>query len=202
MVLVPQAHNVNSISSCGDRYVLFDSYRDGRSELWRADADGSNGVKLLDEVEDSACSPDGKWIFYGAKDTLYRMPSEGGERTKMVSVAERPNSIRSHPTAARWLFPTKKVNRFRRLSWARLPRRSGRCSSSASCPLELEGMRWVPSGKALQYRLTRNGASNIWEQPLAGGEPHQIDAFQLGVDFFLCLVGGRQAVAAGQGQSN
>ena len=47
-VLVPQAHNLNSISSCGDRYVLFDSYRNGKIELWRVDADGSNGKKLAD----------------------------------------------------------------------------------------------------------------------------------------------------------
>ena len=44
-------------------------------------------------------------------------------------------------------------------------------------------MRWAPSGKALQYRLTRNGASNIWEQPLAGGEPHQITKFTSGMIF-------------------
>ena len=41
-VLVPQATNARSVSSCGDRYVVYDSYRDGKLELWRADADGSN----------------------------------------------------------------------------------------------------------------------------------------------------------------
>ena len=45
----PARHNVSSISSCGDRYVMYDSYRDGKIELWRVDADGSNGQKLADE---------------------------------------------------------------------------------------------------------------------------------------------------------
>ena len=45
-VLIPDVQNVNSISSCGDRYVLFDSYRDGKVDLWRADADGSNSKKI------------------------------------------------------------------------------------------------------------------------------------------------------------
>src|ERR1700730_6041956 len=40
-------------------------------------------------------------------------------------------------------------------------------------PIGADGLHWSPSGKALQYRLTRNGSSNIWEQPLAGGAPRQ-----------------------------
>jgi Tol biopolymer transport system component len=34
-----------------------------------------------------------------------------------------------------------------------------------------------PSGKAVEYYLTRNGAGNIWEQPLSGGPPHQLTKF-------------------------
>jgi dipeptidyl aminopeptidase/acylaminoacyl peptidase/predicted Ser/Thr protein kinase len=44
---VPQTHNLFSVTSCG-HYLVFDSYRNGKVELWRTDADGSNGIKLLD----------------------------------------------------------------------------------------------------------------------------------------------------------
>jgi hypothetical protein len=60
-VLVPQALNILSLSACSDRYVLFDRLREGKVELWRADADGSNGVKLAPDVNRFDCSPDGKW---------------------------------------------------------------------------------------------------------------------------------------------
>jgi serine/threonine protein kinase/Tol biopolymer transport system component len=141
MVLVPQAHNVNSISSCGDRYVVFDSYRDGRSELWRADADGSNGVKLLDEVGDSACSPDGKWIFYGAKDTLYRMPSEGGERTKMVSVAEQPTAIRVSPDGSQVAFSYQEGEPVPALKLGTIAAAGGTLQFISQLPIGARGMR-------------------------------------------------------------
>jgi hypothetical protein len=40
--------------------------------------------------------------------------------------------------------------------------------------------RWSPNGKGLQYLLIRDKATNIWEQPLAGGEPKQITRFTSG----------------------
>jgi Tol biopolymer transport system component len=39
-------------------------------------------------------------------------------------------------------------------------------------------IRWAPDGKALDYHLTRAGASNIWRQALAGGPPKQITNFK------------------------
>jgi Tol biopolymer transport system component len=44
-------------------------------------------------------------------------------------------------------------------------------------------MRWSPDGRGLQYLLTRHGATNVWEQPLAGGEPRQITKFTSGLIF-------------------
>ena len=44
-------------------------------------------------------------------------------------------------------------------------------------PLGTRGMAWSPPGKALQVGFLRNGASNVWEQPLSGGPPHQITNF-------------------------
>ena len=39
---------------------------------------------------------------------------------------------------------------------------------------------WSPDQKGLQYTLTRKGATNIWEQPLAGGPPRQVTNFTSG----------------------
>ena len=43
--------------------------------------------------------------------------------------------------------------------------------------------RWAPRGDAIDYILTRNGVSNIWQQNLAGGAPKQITNFELGQIF-------------------
>ena len=39
-------------------------------------------------------------------------------------------------------------------------------------------IRWAPEGKALDYLLTRGGATNIWRQALACGPPKQLTDFK------------------------
>jgi len=43
--------------------------------------------------------------------------------------------------------------------------------------------RWAPRGDAIDYILTRNGVSNIWQQGLTGGPPKQITHFDSGEIF-------------------
>jgi eukaryotic-like serine/threonine-protein kinase len=84
---VPQAQDLSSVSSCGDRYIVFPSYRDSKIQLWRTDADGSNGMKLADETGAADCSPDGKWVFYtGPERHLHRLSIEGGTPSEVLSV--------------------------------------------------------------------------------------------------------------------
>jgi Tol biopolymer transport system component len=65
-------------------------------------------------------------------------------------------------------------------------------------------MRWAPDGKALDYILTRGGASNIWRQALAGGPPKQITNFQsdLIFDFAWSRDGKQLALARGSTSSD
>jgi eukaryotic-like serine/threonine-protein kinase len=179
-VLVPDANNTGSISSCGDRYVLFDSYRNGKLELWRADADGSNGKKLADEdpeAGDSQCSPDGKWIFYAGKDKIFRMPVDGGDSVALVTVPGAGNSLRVSPDGSQLAFAYQEGSPVPTPKIAMVATAGGPRQVISQVPLGTRGLAWSPSGKALQYGLLRNGASNIWEQPLSGGAPHQITNF-------------------------
>jgi len=41
-------------------------------------------------------------------------------------------------------------------------------------------LRWSPDGKALQYLLTKGDVTNIWEQPMAGGDPKPATDFTSG----------------------
>jgi hypothetical protein len=50
-------------------------------------------------------------------------------------------------------------------------------------PGGIDGLRWSPDREGLQYLLTRAGATNIWQQPLAGGEPNQLTKFTSGLIF-------------------
>ena len=178
--LIPDAHNTSSVSSCGDRYVLYDSYRNGKLEIWRVDADGSNGKKIIDadsQAGISECSPDGKWIFYSAKDTIYRMPirrwrlclaRESSRRRRCTSGLPRRH-------AARLRLPGRPSGSHPKI--ATVPVAGGPTHVVSQTPLGTRGFVWSPSGKALQLGFLRNGASNIWEQPLSGGPPRQITNF-------------------------
>ena len=59
------------------------------------------------------------------------------------------------------------------------------------------GVRWSPNQRGVQYVLMRNGADNIWEQPLGGGTPHQITNFTSGRIFsFSWTRDGKQLLLA------
>jgi len=179
-VLVPDAHNTNSISACGDRYVVYDVYRNGKLEIWRADADGSNGKKIIDtdpQAGVSLCSPDGKWIFYTTKDAIYRMPVDGGDAVELVKVPEGGNSLRVSPDGTQLAFGYQEGSPVPIPKIAAVPVVGGALHFVTQVPLGTHGLAWSPSGKGLQVLFLRNGASNIWEQPLSGGPPHQITNF-------------------------
>lgn len=57
--------------------------------------------------------------------------------------------------------------------------------------------QWAGDGQALLYSLTRNGVTNIWSQPLAGGPPKQVTEFQSDQIFrFAWSRDGKQLVLA------
>jgi Tol biopolymer transport system component len=61
-----------------------------------------------------------------------------------------------------------------------IPIDGGPTVKTFSAPSGFWGIRWSPQGQGLQYALTQNGTTNIWEQPLSGGEPKQITKFSSG----------------------
>jgi Tol biopolymer transport system component len=71
-------------------------------------------------------------------------------------------------------------------------------------PQSFGGCSWSPHGKSLQYSFWQNGAYNIWEQPLAGGEPRHLTKFSAGIifDFHWSLDGKRLLMARGEAGSD
>ena len=204
-IVFPQAHNLFSVSSCGDRYLVFDRYLDGKIELWRTDSDGTNAMKRLDEVEFSTCSADGKWIYYVLKDKLYRLPPEGGAPTEVLSVpgTSRAWMVRGSPDGNRIAFLYQEGEPIPKTKLAVAPGNGGPLQFTIPMSIGSAGLGWAPSGNALQYLLTRNGATNVWEQPLSGGEPRQVTNFPSGRIFdFAWSRDGRQLLLTKGNQSS
>jgi len=178
-LLRPNLRNFISMSACGERYLVFDSYEENKLRLIRTDADGSNPVKLSEEVFTSDCSPDGKWILFDTDKKLYRVPIEGGTPVEIFS---SPLGVRGYISpGGKWIaaeyqepgpLPVAKL--------AVIPAEGGAPVHVFVRPSGSQVFRWSPDQKGLQYTLTRKGATNIWEQPLAGGPPRQVTNFTSG----------------------
>ena len=185
-ILIPELRNYVSRSACGDRYVIFDSYDGSKLQLMRAEADGSNPTKLVDDVVVSQCSPDGKWLIYGrdlpSGTILYRLPIEGGSPTQIVS-APGGGDFYISPDGNFLAYAFQEGAPVPQLKLGIIPASGGSLLHVFAAPSGATALRWSPDGKALQYTLTRKGATNIWEQPLAGGEPRQFTNFTSGLIF-------------------
>jgi hypothetical protein len=60
-------------------------------------------------------------------------------------------------------------------------------------------IHWAPEGQALEYRLTRAGATNIWRQALSSGPPKQITNFKSGLIFSFGGPGDGKQLALARG---
>ena len=181
-LVFPQAHNLFSISACGERYLIFDRYLEGKIELWRSNIDGTNAMKRLDQAEFSSCSADGKWIYYVVKDKIMRLPPDGGMPAEVLSVPGTPRAwnVRVSPDGTRIAFLYQQGSPIPKTVLAVSSANGGSLQFTVQIPIGYAGLGWAPSGKALQYLLTRNGATNLWEQDLSGGEPRQVTNFPSG----------------------
>jgi eukaryotic-like serine/threonine-protein kinase len=183
--LVPDAQNVGTFASCGDRYVVFDSIPAAQVAVWRTEADGSNATKLADDAVFPDCSPDGKWIVYsnalGTK--FFRLPIEGGTPTEISVPHLNGDPMVKISPDGKWITYLYEEARPAKEQIAIIPSTGGAPVHLFPLPEDTNEFRWSPDGKGVQFVLTHNGAANIWEQPLTGGARKQITNFISGLIF-------------------
>lgn len=152
--------------------------------IWRMDADGSNPSRLTNGPFEygADCSPDGKWLAYASTNYIYRIGIEGGTPTQLAE-DNYAGGARISPDGryvaylARGPSVTSPNNR------TIVPAGGGKAAYSFPGIAGTGPGQWSPDGKAIQFLLTRNGVTNIWSQPIAGGPPKQITTFTSGIVF-------------------
>jgi|HubBroStandDraft_1064217.scaffolds.fasta_scaffold05010_2 eukaryotic-like serine/threonine-protein kinase len=202
-LLRPNLLNYISMSACGDRYLVFDSYENNKLRLLRTDLDGSNSTVLSEDTFNSECSPDGKWVVFETGQKLDRVPIEGGAPVEVFAAADGGQGVISPD--GKWIaagyqemvpLPTLKL--------AVIPATGGAPVNVFVRPIGAGRLHWSPDQKSVQYLLTRHGATNVWEQPLAGGQPRPVTDFTSGhiFDFSWSRDGKQLLLAKGEETSD
>jgi Tol biopolymer transport system component len=185
--------------------VLFGSFAGGEVDLVRVDADGTNAAKLVSgDIGPPICSADG-YVFYVnmvKPETISRIGVQGGAP---VEIAKSPGfdilgRLTISPDARFLAFAYDEPPPATGTKLAVIPASGGPLLKAYEVPSDVLGLCWSPDGHRLQYLLTRSGTTNIWEQPLDGGQPRQLTTFSSGriFDFNWSIDGKRLLLARGE----
>jgi len=206
MTLTSTNDIVARVATCKNtNQVLFTVYRQDDTHIYRVDSDGSNLQELGPGLA-TACSPDGTW--YATLDheaTMYRAPVAGGPPKPLFQSARASNGISPDGSRVFTTYQTGANSAVLADMLGVLSADTGQKQFSFQLPSGASSLRWSPDGKFIQYALTRNGAGNIWEQPLSNQPAHQITHFPpgLNINSFDWSADGKQlAVVRGTTTSN
>jgi len=191
-VVSDPAANILSPWSCGTQFIVFPwAFHAGNSAaVWRINADGSNPIKLADEIGDTfpVCSANSNWVYYwqGVR-SLARVPLDGSGKSEPIpgssvesgflagrgiGISPDGKTLAYVVAVANTAGPTS-ADKIALLDVATL--RSPRMFDAN--PRISKGVQFTADGKSVAYPVKQNGVDNVWIQPVDGSAGHQITHF-------------------------
>lgn len=184
--------NLEPVVSPDGRYIVYASFEGRHPHLWRINADGTNAKQLTNGGDEDLprFTPDGKWVVYHSIDhgrySIRKVSIDGGDPVTLVS----------NPATQPDVSPDGKLvacfgRRAGSTAWEILvvPIEGGSSVATFALPATVDpewpGLRWTPDGTGLTYVATVQGVSNVWRQPLAGGEAKPLTDFKENRIFFF-----------------
>jgi serine/threonine protein kinase/Tol biopolymer transport system component len=192
--------NLSPSVSPDGRTIVFISTRTGIEAIWKMDIDGGNPVQITrDGFELSPkITPDGKNIVYQSlmRQGIFKIPLTGGEPIQLIPDAALEPSV--SPDGK--LLAVSKVDRPPTMYLDILPLAGGPSIRQFDLPvlsMTVFPISWTPDSKGMIFIDSRDGVSNLWLQPLAGGKPRQLTNFSSdSIYTFDWSTDGRQLVVA------
>jgi serine/threonine protein kinase len=157
--------------------IVFKSNRLGKdSQIWTANADGTNATPLADGMQgvggSPRFSPDGRWIAYDGqaedgRQSVYVVDAAGGQSRLLAS----PAAVPSWSKDSRWIYFSS--SRTGRVQVWRVPAAGGAAiqvtDHGGGIPLE------SPDGRTLYYRKSTGSPTvALFARPVGGGPERQV----------------------------
>ncbi|MDQ3013034.1 MAG: hypothetical protein M3X11_20290 [Acidobacteriota bacterium] len=167
-----------SVSADG-RYIVFISERAGAPSIWRMDIDGSNPKQLVSIGSNWTATAAG-WVVYQERNSLWKVPIDGGEPVQLGG-----NTVELGGNMG-WSAISPDGKLIACALAMPLPAKLAIVSIEGGSPLKVFDVqpnlpaliRWTPDGRAVTYVALQNGISDIWSQPIDGGEPKKLTNFK------------------------
>jgi eukaryotic-like serine/threonine-protein kinase len=180
-------HNANWLTPCG-KFVVFQTNDSGIPALTRVDRDGTHITKFAaGHLWAPACSADARSVFYVTTEQpqkIWRVSIEGGTPEEFADVmgSQVTGRLAVSQDGALLAYPFTRYGRVPSDGWevAILRISNGELVGTVTFPGGAVDLHWSPDGQCLQYLLTAGEATNVWEQPLTGGQPRQLTKFTSG----------------------
>lgn len=131
--------------------------------------------------EDASFSPDGKYIIFTAwpdgKQSIFRMPAGGGRAERLTNYfsVEPRYSPDGSAIACFFIAPDDQY-----LSLGVISAEGGAPVKKFRVPLTSatsRGPLWTPDGKSINYLVLEGEKTDLWAQPLDGGDPVRLTDF-------------------------
>jgi len=181
------------LSACSNaQHVIYTAYRDRTVELWASQPDGSHPVKLTSQpVLFGFCTPDSKSAIYAADGAFWKVSIDGGTPEKL----SLPFSEIGFSPDGKLMFANQRTIESGTLQTRLVisPAGGGAPLQTLGSPFGMQSLRFTPDSKGVAFMLTRDRATNVWVQPVAGGNPAPLTKFPSGDMFaFVFSSDGKQ----------
>ena len=205
--------NYGAAASPDGKYVVFHTNRTGTWNVWRMDGDGGNPRPLTTDTRIESNWPqvshDGKWVIFhrpapsGAQH-LWKVPIDGGTPEELTKeICMRPAVSPRDGTIACWYSQDGIKPHWQ---FGVFPPEGGKPVKTFDLPPGVSvdsTLHWNADGSAIHFVSNRNGAANIWSQPLDGSPPRQLTDLPSGQIFsFAWSRDGNLAISRGMQTSD